>query len=97
MPSAEATVRVQTAEEALAVQSKVTDCEWNAADRYDDGRYTISDLAQRVTGVCAVELTKAALAFGLSPNDPQIQADQFKQAVENVESARKARRKYTPH
>ena len=44
-------------------------------------------------GLCAVELTKAALAFGLSPNDPQIQSDQFKQAVENVEGARKARTK----
>jgi hypothetical protein len=74
----------------LALQSVVTDCEWKAADRYDDGRYTVSELAQR--GVCAVELTKAALAFGFSPNDPQVEADQFKQAVENVESARKARR-----
>ena len=96
MPSADTTPRVLTADEAIAVQSTVTDCEWKAADRYDDGRYTVSDLAQRVTGVCAVELTKAALAFGFSPNDPQIEADQFKQAVENVESARKARRKRAP-
>jgi hypothetical protein len=71
----------------------VTDCEWQAADRYDDGRYTVSELAKRVMGVCAVELTKAALAFGLSPNDPQVEFDQFRQAVENVESARKARAK----
>jgi hypothetical protein len=71
----------------------VTDCEWKAADRYDDGRHTVSELTQQVVGVCAVELTKAALAFGLSPNDPQIELDQFKQAVENVESARKARAK----
>src|SRR5271166_1528054 len=84
---------VLTADEALAVQSRVTDCEWKAADQYDDGRYTVSELAQRVMGVCAVELTKAALAFGLSPNDPQNESDQFKQAVENVESARKARAK----
>jgi hypothetical protein len=96
MPSVETTPRVLTADEALAVQSTVTDCEWKAANRYDDGRYTVSELAQRVTGVCIVELTKAALAFGLSPNDPQIEADQFKQAVENVESARKARRKHAP-
>ena len=85
--------RAMTADEAVAVQSRVTDCEWRAADQYDDGRYTVSELAQRVMGVCAVELTKAALAFGLSPNDPQIEADQFRQAVENIESARKARTK----
>ena len=82
-----------TADEALAVQSRVTDCEWRAADRYDDGRYTISELARQVMGVCAVELTKAALAFGFSPNDPQIESDQFRQAVENVEAARNARAK----
>jgi hypothetical protein len=87
------TPHVLTADEALAVQSRVTDCEWKAVNQYDDGRYTISDLAHRVMGLCAVELTKAALAFGLSPNDPQVEADQFKQAVENVESARKARTK----
>jgi hypothetical protein len=96
MPSVETMPRVRTADEALAVQSAVTDCEWKAADQYDDGRYTVSELPQRVTGVCAVELTKAALAFGFSPNDPQIEADQFKQAVENLESARKARRKRAP-
>lgn len=84
---------VLTADEALAIQSRVTDCEWKATDQYDDGRYTVSELAQRVMGVCAVELTKAALAFGFSPNDPQIASDQFKQAVENVESSRKARTK----
>jgi hypothetical protein len=82
-----------TTDEMLAVQSRVTDCEWRAANQYDDGRYTIPQLAQRVMGLCAVELTKAALAFGLSPNDPQIQLDQFRQAVENVEAARKARTK----
>jgi hypothetical protein len=34
-----------------SVQSTFTDCEWNAADRYDDGRYAVSDLAQRRTSV----------------------------------------------
>jgi hypothetical protein len=93
MPSVWTMPHALTADEALAVQSVVTDCEWKAADRYDDGRHTVSELTQQVVGVCAVELTKAALAFGLSPNDPQIELDQFKQAVENVESARKARAK----
>jgi len=84
--------RIPSADEALAVQSRVTDCEWNAAARYDDGRRTLSALAQQVMDVCTVERTKAALAFGLSPNDPQVESDQFRQAVENVEAARKARK-----
>ena len=37
-----------------------------AADRYDDGRSTVSELAQRIMGICAVELTKARLAFHVS-------------------------------
>jgi hypothetical protein len=82
-----------TASEALAVQSQVTDCEWNAADRYDDGRRSISELADQVMGVCAVDLVKAAMAFGFSPNDPQVQSDQLRQAVQNVEAARTARAK----
>jgi hypothetical protein len=80
-----------TADEALAVSSRVVDCEWKAANRYDDGSYTISELAQRVMGVCATERTKARLAFGLPRNDPQIESDEFKQAVGAVESARKSR------
>ena len=85
--------RFPTADEALAIQSRVTDCEWRAANQYDNGHRALSELAQQVTGVCAVKLTKAALAFGLSPNDPQVESDQFRQAVENVEAARRARTK----
>lgn len=92
VPSASRT-RLTTADEALAVQSRVTDCEWKAANQYDNARYTVSELAQQVTDVCAVELTKAALAFGLSPNDPQVESDQFRQAIENVDAARRARTK----
>jgi len=39
---------VLTADEALAVQSRVTDCEWKAANQYDNGRYTVSEFAQQV-------------------------------------------------
>jgi hypothetical protein len=81
-----------TPAEMIAIQSQVTDCEWKAAGRYDDGRRSLSDLTQQVIGVCTVELNKAALAFGLSPNDPQVESDQFRQALENVEAARKARK-----
>ena len=42
-------------------------------------------------GSCSLWLSgKAKLAVGLSLNDPQLEADDFKQAVEIVESARKA-------
>jgi len=77
--------------EALAVQSRVVDCEWKAVNRYDDGSYTVSQLAQRIMGVCAVQLTKARLAFHLSPNDPEIEMDELKLAIGVVESARKSR------
>jgi hypothetical protein len=40
-----------------------------------------------------VERIKAQFAVGLSPNDPELESDDFKQAVEIVESARKAARK----
>jgi hypothetical protein len=42
-------------------------------------------------GVCAVELTKARLAFHVSLNDPEIELDEFKQTVRIVEDARKHR------
>jgi hypothetical protein len=83
--------KIITAEEALAISSRVVDCEWKAADRYDDGRSTVSELAQRVMGLCAVELTNARLAFHVSLNDPEIDLIEFKQAVESVENARKNR------
>jgi hypothetical protein len=76
-----------SADEALALQSRVTDCEWKAADQYDDGRRTIAELARQVMGVCSVERTKAEIAFGLL-NDPQVDSMEFEQAVNSVESAR---------
>jgi len=65
----------------------VADCEWKAADQYDDGRRTISELARQVMGVCSVERTKAEIAFGLL-NDPQIDSMELEQAVNSVENAR---------
>jgi hypothetical protein len=85
-------VETITADEALAISSRVVDCEWKAAYRFDDGRTPITELAERTMGVCIVERTKAKLAFGLSPNDPDLEADDFKQAVGIIESVRKAGR-----
>lgn len=81
-----------SADEALALQSRVTDCEWKAADQYDDGRRTIAELARQVMSVCSVERTKAEIAFGLL-NDPQVDSMEYEQAVNNVESARAHRTK----
>ncbi len=80
-----------TTEEALALTSPMIDCERKAAFRYDDGRSAISDLAQQIMGVCAVEILNAERAFHLSPNDPDVKGDEFKQAVDIVEEERKGR------
>lgn len=71
-----------TADEALAISSRVVDCEWQAVSQHDDGQRSIADLAQQIMGICTVERIKAKLAFGLSPKDPDLEADDFKQAVE---------------
>jgi hypothetical protein len=81
-----------TAEEALAVSTRVAACEWKAANQYDDGRYAIPEIAHQVVAVCAVELNNARLAFGVSPHDPQADSDELRQAVETIENARKSRR-----
>jgi hypothetical protein len=79
-----------TADEVLAAASGVVDCEWAAVYRFDSAQRTVADLAQQIMGVCTVERIKAKLAVGLSPKDPDLEADDFKQAVGIVESARKA-------
>ena len=81
-----------TPEEALAASTRVAACEWKAANQYDDGRYAVPEIAHQVIGVCAVELNNARSAYGVSLHDPQADADEFKQAVETVENARKSRR-----
>jgi hypothetical protein len=40
---------------------------------------------------CTVERLDARLAFGLSQNDPQIDADEYKDALETILNARKRR------
>ena len=80
-----------TAAEALAATSPLIDCEWNAARRFDDSRTPIAQLAERIMDVCTDERIKAKRAFGLSPNDPVLEADDFRDAVEIVEEARKTR------
>jgi hypothetical protein len=85
------TSRALTADEMLTIQSRIIDCEWKAADQYDDGKRTTSELARQVMGVCSVERTKAELAFGVL-NDPEIETIEFEQAVNAIEGARKSRK-----
>lgn len=56
----------------------VTDCEWAAAARSDDGHSSVAALAERITGICGVEILKAERAFHLSPNDPNVKMDELK-------------------
>jgi hypothetical protein len=83
--------QAMTPQDRLAAIKPATDCEYAAAVRYDDGRYTIAALTQQVLDVCGVEILAAESAFHVSSNDPDVKADEFKQAVETVEDARKNR------
>jgi hypothetical protein len=76
----------------LAAHVRVIDCEWKAADQYDDNRYkTFSELAQRVMEVCAVELRDARSTSGPPVDDTRIDKDEFNQAIEIIGNARKRR------
>jgi hypothetical protein len=90
VPPTASRIETITAEQALTIASRVVDCEWKAVARFDDGQKPIAQLAEQVMGVCTVERIKAKRAFGLSPHDPDLESDDFKQAVGIVENARKA-------
>ena len=79
--------QAMAAENALAAVNPVIDCEWAAAARYDHGQ-SVAALAQQILGICGVEILKAERAFHLSPNDPDVKMDEFKQAIETVEHVR---------
>jgi hypothetical protein len=83
--------QAMTAEQALAAVKPTVDCEYHAAARYDDGSISIAALAQQMVGVCGVEILASERAFHVSSTDPDIKADEFKQAVEIAENARKNR------
>lgn len=89
--------RVQTppqisADDALAAASLVVDCEWAAADKFDNGVTPISILAQRVMGVCTPQRLQARKAAGISPIDTSLEAEELNQAIRNVEAARHRRK-----
>jgi hypothetical protein len=82
-----------SANEAIAIQTQVLDCELKAANRYDDGRSSISDVAESVMAACHREIVRAWMAFNLSPSDPNFDSDNLKIAVDHVEMARRNRPK----
>jgi hypothetical protein len=85
------TAQTLTAKDALAAVQPKVDCEWKAANRYDDGRYTIVELANRIMALCSVERLKARTAFHLPSYNPELELDDFKEAVKIVEDVRKTR------
>jgi hypothetical protein len=51
-----------------------------------------SEIAQRVMDVCTPERFQARRVVGISPFDVRLDADELKQAIDNVEATRKDRR-----
>jgi hypothetical protein len=80
-----------SAADALAAVQPIIDCEWKAVHRLDNGSYTVSELANRIMAVCSVERLKARRAMHLPTYGPEAELDDFKMAVESVESVRKSR------
>jgi hypothetical protein len=80
------------ADDLLSAATKVADCEWAAADKFDDGHSSLAALAQRVIAICTRDRLAMRRAAGFSAMDPTLDADELRQAMENVEAARKHRK-----
>jgi hypothetical protein len=78
-----------SANEAIAIQTRVLDCELKAANRHDDGSSSISDVAESVMAACHREIVRACTAFNLSPSDPNFDSDNLKFAVDHIEMTRR--------
>jgi hypothetical protein len=78
------------AEEALGAVRPVIDCEWKAANRYDDGQSSVSQVADQILGVCIVERMKARRIFHLPVNDAELDLEDFTTALKTVEDVRKS-------
>lgn len=81
--------QAMTPQDPLAAVKPTIDCEYRAAARYDDGSISIAALAEQMLGICGVEILASERAFHVSSTDPDIKADELKQAVEIAENARK--------
>jgi hypothetical protein len=82
-------LKKQPSDAALAANLGVIDCEWKAADQYDDNRYkAFAELVHQVMNVCAAQLSEARLAFGRTSNDKHIEEDEYRETVEIISNAR---------
>ena len=73
----------------MAIQTRVLDCEMQAANRNDDGKSPIASVAERIQGICGPEILKARFAFHVPINDPDLDSDEFKRIIGIVERERK--------
>jgi hypothetical protein len=77
-----------------ALASRVVDCEFKAANRYDDGRST-RELASQIIGMCSVvrfqERQTYFRLFGIRLDDPETDLQDLQQAIEIIDMARKNR------
>jgi hypothetical protein len=71
-----------SADEALAIAGRVLDCELKAANRYDNGRSSIADVAESVVAACYGEIVKMWTAFHVPLSDPNIESDNFRILLE---------------
>jgi hypothetical protein len=87
--TAEAQRPPQTPRDPLAAIQPLVDCRWKAANRLDDGKRSVKDLADQIFGICLGESIKARRAFHLPLNDPQLDMDEYRQVLEVIDDVRK--------
>ena len=77
----------------LEPSKRLVDCEWVAADRYDDGSRTISELTKLIMAACGFERNNVRRTLHIPLNDPETELGEYKDALGIVEDARCARLK----
>ena len=85
------TVAFPSAEQMIATMQHVADCESRAANQVDIGRVPISAVAEQIMGMCLPERISARRAFHLRSDDPDLERDDLKRAVDVVEAERRIR------
>jgi hypothetical protein len=78
-----------TADESVSVAWVVLQCETRAEARYDDGLSGVGAIAHRLTAICGPELMRSRRAFHLPLINAELDEDEFENAIQVVEEARK--------
>jgi hypothetical protein len=81
----------QIPRDPIATVQPSIDCQWKAAARYDDGTHTIQQIADHMLAVCVAERIKARRAFHFPSYSPEIDLDEYRQALEIIENVRKSK------